>query len=134
MSVLTISHKQWVYTASVNWCLKCGRITDMEPIKTGLPGIGSKRCRICNTGIQINYLEDDDVTIEGDNIIPMPDNFCPGCEDVSTFESVKVVTAYDPDNKIPALKCKKCSCYIVDFGNELVKFFGKNLGRIYEVG
>jgi len=43
----------------INWCVACGKVTDMEQIRTGLPGIQSKKCNGgCNSHYQANFLED----------------------------------------------------------------------------
>lgn len=40
-----------------NWCIVCGKNTEMKYIQTGMPGIQAKECQ-CGACFQINYLED----------------------------------------------------------------------------
>lgn len=53
----------------MKWCPQCGKKVQMNPIRTGLPGIWAKQCTICNMGYQSNYLEDDEDMVE------YPDHF-----------------------------------------------------------
>ena len=50
------------------WCMACGKVTDMVPIKTGLPGILAQKCP-CGMNYQANFLEDED------ELVTIPDHF-----------------------------------------------------------
>lgn len=115
---MKIDHKLWVYMASIGWCIKCGKITDMQPIKTGLPGISSKQCNECKSGVRINYLEEDDVEID-DDLIVIPDNFCPTCKTITHHSDITVTNDH---GMFTAKRCDQCLGYIIDFGNEFAFF------------
>lgn len=108
---------------SINWCLKCGKITDMIRVRTGLPGISAKRCALCNSGIQVNHLEDSSAMIPKD-LISIPDNYCPHCNDITTFSNINILAKYgnEKSSEYRASECVRCGSYIVDFGNEFVFF------------
>jgi hypothetical protein len=50
-----------------NWCPTCAETTEMEPIRTGLPGIATQKCPICKHQYQANFLED------GEDLLEVPD-------------------------------------------------------------
>lgn len=132
----TVDRKLLIYMMSINWCLKCGKITDMVRVRTGLPGIGEKRCISCDSHVQVNYNEDDDISIE-DDMITVPEDFCPQCKNETTFRSTFVEDEfYNGDKIFKAKVCERCNSVIVDFGGEQAFFSNKNQRRsdIIEVG
>lgn len=51
------------------WCCECGKITEMVPVHTGMPGIVQHNCPECESGWMVNYLE------SADDILTIPDDF-----------------------------------------------------------
>ena len=52
-----------------NWCPRCGKVTEMVRIRTGMPGILSHTCPVCNI-TQQNFSHGD-----GDEMVEVPDEF-----------------------------------------------------------
>jgi len=51
------------------WCPVCGKVVDMEPISTGMPGITASKYPECDGHYQYNYLE------SKDDLLEVPDDF-----------------------------------------------------------
>ena len=66
---MEITRKQANNMFDDNYCPRCGCITTMTPIKTGMPGILKKKCLKCKGHFVCNFLESDK------DIIPCPDHF-----------------------------------------------------------
>jgi hypothetical protein len=89
-----------------NWCIRCGKHTLIENVRTGLPGIQTKRCTICGLNCQANFLEnnDDDVKIP-DYAICLSKDFCSQCQTMGNFDKVKL----NHNGRIfEGVKCRSC--------------------------
>lgn len=52
-----------------SWCPNCAKVTEMEPVRTGLPGIMAQKCTVCGNHYNANFFESD-----GD-LMEVPDTF-----------------------------------------------------------
>lgn len=113
----TVSSKIWKYMFAINWCVKCGEMTNMKHVNTHMPGINAAQCSVCNTGIQVNYLEECGDLEVPDEFIIVPDDFCPHCKMITEF---KYAIIEDNCNLLHDGKvCKQCGLTIADFGDEI---------------
>ena len=66
---MKVTREYWHHIFNSEYCPVCGKDQEFNPVKTGLPGIAAKQCKICKMGYQANYLEDDQA------LINFPDSF-----------------------------------------------------------
>lgn len=89
-----------------HWCPNCGKKSEFEYIRTGLPGIQQRRCKVCDHYFGCNFLENDDDILEvPDNFKRMPENYCVVCEKETEF--IKV-SSDDPSFTRTGDKCLGC--------------------------
>lgn len=74
----------------MRWCPKCGKVVDMEPVRTNLPAILAQKCPECNGGFQSNFLEDETDLLD--------------CPDTFIFPSDEVVNEYHERRKAEATR------------------------------
>lgn len=114
----TISSMLFQYMFSVNWCVVCGKITDMKKIPTHLPGINARQCPICNTGVQCNYIDDVPNVQIPDEYIIIPDDLCPVCKTTTKFKDI--VQEYH-NKDYDGEQCTQCGFIKVNICGEIVK-------------
>jgi hypothetical protein len=69
--ILVTRKKTWEMFEK-NWCPVCGKVTEMQPMQTNLPGIMAQKCP-AEHFFQANFLEDENDTIAlPNNFILMP--------------------------------------------------------------
>ena len=60
-----------------NWCIFCGKVTEMKSVKTMITDAASKQCKDCGSVWRVIYLDSEDDIFEVDDKYILPDNVKP---------------------------------------------------------